>query len=119
MSENPQRKMAASPGGFVNDLSNRVKLIVRLMADKRVNPLLKLLPIGAVIYLFFPDILIGPFDDAAVLWLGSSLFVELCPPHIVEEHRAEISRITPGNWHDPLDEEGEVIDGEWQDKTSS
>jgi hypothetical protein len=25
-------------------------------------------------------------DDAAVLWIGSNLFVELCPPEVVAEH---------------------------------
>ena len=25
-------------------------------------------------------------DDAAILWLGSYIFTEICPPEVVEEH---------------------------------
>ena len=80
MSENNDRKVVPSSGGVFNDLAIRIKLILRLMGDPRVNPLIKLLPIGAVLYLLFPDIAPGPIDDVAVIWLGSFLFVELCPP---------------------------------------
>ncbi|MBA4399646.1 MAG: hypothetical protein C0396_07240, partial [Anaerolinea sp.] len=64
---------------MIGELALRVKLIMRLMADKRVFPLLKLLPVGTLLYLVIPDIVIGPLDDAAVVGLGMSLFVELCP----------------------------------------
>ncbi len=78
--------------GFFKGLSNRVRLVARLMADSRINPLLKLLPIGSLIYLVVPTDLLPliPVDDAAVLWLGSYLFVELCPDHVVQEHWNQI-----------------------------
>jgi uncharacterized membrane protein YkvA (DUF1232 family) len=72
---------------------NRLKLIARLMADSRVNVLLKLLPIASLGYLILPADLtpvvpfINALDDAAILWMGSSLFVELCPDDVVEEHK--------------------------------
>ena len=74
--------------GFLKGITRQLRLIARLMADNRVNPLLKLLPVGAVIYLIVPTDLMPflPFDDAAVLWLGGSLFIEFCPPEIVKEH---------------------------------
>jgi uncharacterized membrane protein YkvA (DUF1232 family) len=84
--------------GLFDNISMQVKLISRLMADRRVNPLLKLLPIGAMIYLIIPDTLIGPIDDAAIIWIGTSLFVELCPPEIVREHREALASVIDGEW---------------------
>src|SRR5512146_58607 len=86
--------MIPPQGGIVRDFIMRVKLIMRLLGDKRVNPWLKVIPIGGLLYLvspldLIPDIalpVIGELDDAAVLWLTNYLFVELCPPQIVAEH---------------------------------
>lgn len=77
--------------GFFQDLLLRIKLILRLMGDRRVNPLVKLIPIGSLIYLLMPgfippDLIPGPIDDAAVIGLGAYLFIEFCPPDVVEEH---------------------------------
>jgi uncharacterized membrane protein YkvA (DUF1232 family) len=55
-----------------------------------------LIPVGALVYLVSPiDIVMGipglaALDDAAVLWFGSSLFIELCPPEVVQEHRQSL-----------------------------
>jgi hypothetical protein len=116
MPSNQNPKLPSPKGGVFNDLTLRIKLILRLIADRRVNPLLKLLPLGAVIYLIFPDI-IGPFDDALVLWLGSYLFVELCPPYVVQDHIATLNQVVPGSWRDPLENENEVIDAHFKDKS--
>ncbi len=74
--------------GFLKGVTRQLKLIGRLMVDGRVHPLLKLLPVAAIVYLVVPTDLIPllPFDDAAVLWLGGSLFVEMCPRGLVDEH---------------------------------
>jgi uncharacterized membrane protein YkvA (DUF1232 family) len=83
-------------GGAMRGFVQRLKLIGRLMADSRVNILLKTLPLASLGYLFLPADLIPvvPFisalDDAAILWIGSTLFVELCPDDVVEEHRRAI-----------------------------
>ncbi len=91
MNENPNRKIQRAPNsGFFWELSARIKLILRLLADRRVNPLLKLLPIASLAYLIAPDLAPGPVDDALIIWLGAYLFVELCPPEIVEEHLKKI-----------------------------
>lgn len=120
---NKQRSITTP--GFFQGISNRVRLVVRLMADKRVSPLLKLLPIGAVVYLVVPTDLmpIIPVDDAAILWLGSYLFVEMCPQDIVQEHWERIMAVD--NVLDPrsnaqgsqVTEEGagDIIDGEFED----
>jgi uncharacterized membrane protein YkvA (DUF1232 family) len=109
--------------GFFQGLSNRVRLIARLMADNRVSPMLKLLPIGTLIYLVLPTDLMPfiPVDDAAVLWVGNYLFVELCPQDVVDEHWNKITQA--GNVLDPNQSgeakngaaHGDVIDAEFRD----
>ena len=90
---NSGKFVVPSQGGAMHGLIQRLKLIGRLMADPRVNIFLKLLPVASLGYLFLPADLIPivPFisalDDAAILWIGSTLFVELCPDDVVQEHR--------------------------------
>jgi len=108
--------------GFFQDLVLRLKLILRLIGDRRVNFLLKLLPIGALIYLVSPiDLLpgavlpvVGALDDAAVLWLGAILFVSLCPDDVVQEHMNALQKVVSGTWRDAPEqaETGEVIQAE-------
>jgi uncharacterized membrane protein YkvA (DUF1232 family) len=87
-----EKLVVRSEGGMLRDLVLRLKLIVRLMGDKRVNPLLKLLPIGSLIYLIFPFDLISvipgvsALDDVAIVSLGAYMFIEFCPPDVVAEH---------------------------------
>lgn len=114
MAEKPPRDMVPSDGGFFHELSLRIRLILRLMKDRRVSPFLKLLPIGSLVYLFFPDLVIGPLDDAMVIWLGGYLFIELCPPQVVEEHLNELRRVIPANWRDP-DEAANTVEGEYNE----
>ena len=86
-----------SDGGMLRDLVLRVKLIVRLMGDNRVNPFLKLLPVASLVYLIFPFDLISmvpgvsALDDVALVSLGAYMFIEFCPPHVVEEHMRELT----------------------------
>jgi uncharacterized membrane protein YkvA (DUF1232 family) len=104
-------KITAGKAGSTPDLVMRVKLIFRLMGDRRVSPLLKLLPIAAVVYLIVPfDFTLGPLDDAAVLGLAAYLFVELCPDAVVEEHLGRIwhAREARGRPAGPV---GDVVDG--------
>lgn len=113
----PDKSREVTPGGgFFQGFSDRLRLILRLMADSRVNPLLKILPVGALFYLFVPDLAPGPLDDAIILWLGSTVFVDLCPPAIVEEHEEAIRKILHGEWRDPNPED--IIDGEARDLDS-
>jgi uncharacterized membrane protein YkvA (DUF1232 family) len=123
MSNNKVSKIINNRPGFFNDLLNRLKLVLRLMADRRVNPLLKGLPIFSLIYLISPiDLAIGPIDDALVIWLSLTLFVELCPPEIVQEHMAALNQVVPGQWRDSSRSEGqpgpadeEIIDAEFHE----
>ena len=89
--------------GVINNLTMRLKLITRLMMDRRVNPLLKLLPVGALLYLVIPDAILGPIDDALVIWLGFHFFVELCPQEIVREHMDALTSTIDGSFSDVID----------------
>lgn len=112
-----QRFLPPGNRGVVGDLVNQMRLTWRLVRDPRVNSVYKILPIGAIVYLISPlDFAIPLLDDVAVLWLGNSLFMELCPPNVVEEHRAAIA--TGGSSkeaHIKIDE-GDVIDAEYKEK---
>ncbi|MCJ7623207.1 MAG: hypothetical protein MUO76_06865, partial [Anaerolineaceae bacterium] len=104
MSKSP-KKIVPSSGGFIHELALRIKLIIRLIMDKRVNIFLKFIPVASLIYLFNPIDIPGPLDDAAVVGLGMYMFIELCPPGIVEEHLNELRSIIPGELRDsPVDE---------------
>lgn len=102
-------------GGVVRNVLNQLKLIFRLMGDGRVSIFAKLIPVGALIYLISPvDAIsipfIGAVDDAALLWLGSYVFTELCPPAVVAEHMKELAANM-----DADGTQGEVIDAETTD----
>jgi uncharacterized membrane protein YkvA (DUF1232 family) len=99
-------------GGIIDNL----RLIFRLLKDSRVNSLLKLLPVGALLYLIIPiDFLpINPLEDAVILWLGGTLFIELCPDDIVQEHRLALNRSQSGV--EIADKKSsDVVDAEYKD----
>ena len=104
-------------GGFFPEIGLRIKLIMKLMGDRRVNFFLKLLPVATVIYLVFPDIAPGPIDDALIIWLGSYLFVELCPDEVVGEYMDKLRHVViPADGPVPPSQElpkVEVIDAEF------
>jgi uncharacterized membrane protein YkvA (DUF1232 family) len=115
MADKKTRKIMVPPQkGVLRDFVSRLKLILRLMGDKRVSPWVKLIPIGALAYLISPiDLIMGipgidALDDAAVLWIGSTLFVELCPPNVVQEHMKELN----SNLQDTSEE---IVDAESTD----
>jgi hypothetical protein len=103
MSDRERKIVPSQGGGMLRELGIRLKLILRLMRDPRVNPLLKLLPVGTLVYLIMPDLAIGPIDDAVVIWLGSILFVELCPPEVVKEHTDALHSVVDAEWREADD----------------
>jgi len=110
----PANLMVSQQSGVVRNVINQLKLIMRLMGDSRVNIFAKLIPIGALVYLISPiDAIsipvIGALDDAALLWLGSYVFTELCPPAVVAEHMKELA----GNMN--VNPQDEVVDAEATD----
>jgi uncharacterized membrane protein YkvA (DUF1232 family) len=100
--------------GMTRDFVDRLKLILKLMGDRRVSPWVKLIPIGAIGYLISPiDLIMGipgvaALDDAAILWIGSNLFIELCPPAVVQEHMQDIN-------NNLGDSSGDIVDADTTD----
>lgn len=114
----PSNITIAQQGGVVRNVVNQLKLIFRLMGDKRVSVFAKLIPVGAFAYLLFPADLapnivlpfVGMLDDAAILWLGSYVFTEFCPPEVVAEHmKALTANMKPDETQD------DVVDAETTD----
>jgi uncharacterized membrane protein YkvA (DUF1232 family) len=122
MDKKKNGSLIPSQGNMLSDLVMRIKLIARLMADKRVSFWPKLLPIGALAYVISPIDLIpggvipvvGAVDDVAVLWFGVWLFIELCPPDVVQEHMKQLSSNNDIVDNPPPDG-GEVVDAEVTD----
>ena len=128
MAKQDKPEIIQDEGGLFNDLGLRIKLIIRLLLDRRVNFFLKLLPIFSFIYLIIPgpippDIIPTPIDDALLLWLATYLFVELCPDDIVLEHMHQLNMEIPGKWRDisegDQDGDSEIIDAEWEEASSN
>jgi uncharacterized membrane protein YkvA (DUF1232 family) len=98
---------------------NRLRLVARLLSDKRVPVYLKPLPFAGLLYLVWPaDLLpdlvpiLGQVDDLGVLILGVETFIRLSPPHIVAEHQADLlagDSAPRGGGSD------NVIDGDWKE----
>jgi uncharacterized membrane protein YkvA (DUF1232 family) len=114
----PRRLVSKPDTGFFAELGIQARLLWRLTKDSRVNPLAKLLPIGSFLYLLFPFDFFGPIDDALVIWLGSTLFIELSPPEVVEEHRAILEKIHKPNGSSvaPI-EAADIIDADYSDNS--
>jgi uncharacterized membrane protein YkvA (DUF1232 family) len=112
---NKKDLMIPPQGGMLRDFMLRVKLIFRLLGDRRVSPWLKIIPVAGIAYLLspldlIPDIalpIIGELDDAAILWLTNYLFIELCPPNVVQEH---VKKLTSNM--DIVDSQDNVVDAD-------
>ncbi len=112
--QNNSKKITSVDGNFLKDMIVRAKLISRLMGDSRVSPLTKLLPWGSLAYLLLPfDFIpgglmtvIGAADDVAVMWFGFTLFLELCPADVVDEHLAQLTGQSISSM------QGDIVDAE-------
>ncbi len=121
--QNPRSRIVPRSSGFFQDLTNRFRLISRLLMDSRVNPLIKILPVATLAYVVWPIDLLpaNPIDDAFVIWIGTTLFVQLCPPEVVQEHIQSLNNPpVTGQWQNTTSptQEGEVVDGEFWESGS-
>ena len=113
MADKKSNKLTVSQGGVLRNVVLQTKLILRLLGDSRVSFWTKLIPFGTLVYLVSPvDIIMGipglaALDDAAIVWFGSNLFLELCPKDVVQEHMGELQS--------NLDDADDVIDAESTD----
>ena len=122
MNKKAPQSIIPSPGGVLQEVTLRTKLILRLIADRRVTPWVKLIPIAGLIYWASPvDLIMGipglaAADDVAVLWMAQYMFIEMCPPEVVRE----ISKQLVSNntiVDDVKAGEDEIVDGEATDVT--
>lgn len=71
-----------------------MQLVWQLMLDARVPFFPKLIVPLIILYVLspldvIPDVILvlGQLDDIALLFFGTKLFINLCPPDVVAEHR--------------------------------
>ncbi len=116
----PRKIIDGEGSGFFQGIANHLKLVWLLWQDMRVNPLLKLLPFGSILYLISPlDMAIPVVDDIGVIWFFTYLFIELCPEEIVEEHKAAIQQTINAKWRDEEEleiNEENIVDAEYREK---
>jgi uncharacterized membrane protein YkvA (DUF1232 family) len=97
---------------YISEIVLKFKLTLRLVRDSRVSFWLKLIPIFCLIYFVSPvDALVGPIDDAVMIYLGMDLFIHFCPDDVVEEHRLDLQTEAA-----PVQQEDEeIIDAEFKE----
>lgn len=108
--------------GLLAELLRSVRLAWRLLRDPRISITLKLaLPAVMAAYIFLPVDLLpdflplaGQLDDLAVVAIGIKLFLDLCPPALVEEHRQHLATGQPTPHRATAGQEGEVVDAEYR-----
>jgi uncharacterized membrane protein YkvA (DUF1232 family) len=101
--------------GFLSEIVHQIQLIWRLIKDRQVPIWVKLIPPLAILYLISPIDLIpdpvlglGQLDDLAILLLGFKVFVELCPPGVVQRHHDELAGSAPP------EPDSEVVDASYR-----
>ena len=89
----------ARVGGVITHLPRFIRVFYRLMTDRRVSLLAKLVPWVGLLILITPPALeldlipiIGELDWLLVGYVTLKLFIWLCPPDVVREHVSQISR---------------------------
>ncbi len=113
---------------WIREVAQQIKLVYSLMMDRRVHPLLKLLPVAVAAYVISPVDLslvlpggilpgISALDDVVLATFGLRMFIELAPPDVVHEHLQRLTQTIRGNWKvsdnppPPPANEGDVVEG--------
>lgn len=112
MSGNKISRWQDMGGNFFKNALLRFKLVLRLLKDTRISWSLKVIPLFTLFYMVIPLDIPGPFDDAAVIWFGTELFIELCPQDVVLEHSRQLLGQS-GNVNEPSVKE--VVDAQFKD----
>ncbi|MBN1317946.1 MAG: DUF1232 domain-containing protein [Anaerolineales bacterium] len=105
----------SSTDGFWHGLIQQLRLVWRLLRDRRVPIWVKAVPFLSTAYLFIPaDIIpdvfvgLGQLDDLAIIALGLKLFLELAPPDILNEHMNAL--LSAQHEWTVIDGEAELVD---------
>ena len=113
---NEERKPVVAPDrvGAIAQFIRTLQLVWQLLNDPRVSLFPKLIIPAAIVYIispfdFAPDFImgLGQLDDIAIAMLSVALFLQFCPPDIVEEHRRAIAESAQS----PHRSEESVIEG--------
>jgi len=113
-------KYPAAPeaANLLTEAYRSLRLTWRLLRDDRVPAWTKAIPAAAVAYVLFPlDLLIDPIlglgqlDDIAVAVLAVKMFIEACPPDIVQEHREALEGVVDADYRVVSDRELEIEPG--------
>ncbi len=116
MSQEHKPVVAEDPVGALAQFVRNLRLVWRLLNDARVPIFPKLIIPAAILYILspidlLPDLILGlgQLDDIAIVLLGISFFIEMCPPAIVQEHRRALG--DPRATADDADQD--VIEGSY------
>ena len=117
MNEKQKQVQVRESVGALAQLLRTLQLVWRLLFDPRVPVLPKLIVPAALLYVLSPiDLLpdmilgLGQVDDLAILFFGIQLFLDLCPPDIVAEHR----RLIAGTMNQTDTPSEEVVEGTYR-----
>lgn len=107
--------------GLLAEIARNVQLVWRLLKDSRVSTWAKLaIPGLAALYLLWPvdllpDVLpvLGQMDDLALLALAVKLFIDLCPPDLVRQHRDDLAG-KPSTPAQTARDSDQVVDAEYR-----
>ena len=120
MTEQPNKRTSPQVKvGLITELARTARLVWRLLRDHRIATATKLIIPGLVgAYLLMPidllpDVvpLVGQIDDVMLLALGAKLFIDMCPPDVVDQHRADLR--SGKSSAPPASDAGEVVDAEY------
>lgn len=119
MTDKDKQPKSILSGNVLREMGDYFRLVIRLMGDARVSPWLKLLPVGALVYLLNPFDIPTPIDDIGVIGMGLYLFVEMCPADVVEEHRMALNGVVIGTARDIDDSKNhsddvEILDADFR-----
>ncbi len=91
----------------------QIRLVMRLMKDKRVSIFLKALPVAVVGYVLMPfdlspDMIpvFGQLDDVGIFFVGMKMFTDMVPAAVLQEHLAAIRAA------DGYETLGDAVDGD-------
>jgi uncharacterized membrane protein YkvA (DUF1232 family) len=98
---------------FFQEWWTNLRLAWKLLTDRRVDMVAKIIPLLGLIYVVSPiDILpdlipvLGQLDDVAIILLAVRFFINMCPPEVVAGYRAQLEG------HDVVDADWRPVDPE-------
>lgn len=118
MSDGQKPVISEERVGAVVQVLRTLRLVWRLLWDPRVPLFPKLIILAAGIYVIspvdlIPDVILGlgQLDDIGISLLAIGVFIQMCPPALVDEHRRAIAAES-GKPARPSDEE--TIEGSFR-----